>query len=727
MWGLYGKNIVFIFFILFLSIIIFFILLKEKEHKYIKKFLNIFNKKFIYFFFISLVLSIVITKFTEYKIEKKYIELENKNKFNLIIYEPLEELKNVNKYIAKFENQKIILYTSKNEKIYNIGDKINVVGKFFRPEKARNEGGFSYELYYKQNNIYGSIKAENIKYIRTEKYKINFFIFLKSLIKEKILDNLNEKEAGIVLGLVTGDTSSMSQEIKELFRKSNLSHILAVSGLHISYVVLAVKKVLSILKVSKRKVELITIIFMWLFVFITGASLSSLRAGIMHTLVIFAGNMYRRTSIINNIFLAFFLTIIISPYNAINVGVLLSYGGVIGIIIFNNVKVKFKERVKERKNKVVKLCLDAMCISLSVQIIILPITLKFFNNLNISFLISSIISLPFISFLLIISYIYIIVILVNFKAVSIFISYILKVVLNIFSSLLSLISKIEIFNIIVTTPNNIEILLYYLVVMLILLKFSNSKLIKKFILKIIKIIIIMCLIICITIKTLPAIEKTTKIYFIDVGQGDACLLITPNGKKILIDGGERNEEEKISFTKSNLIKILLSKGVYKIDYAIISHFDEDHSGGIISVIKYLKVDTVIIGKQGERNDTFEEFYQIIKLKNAKLKVIKKGDIIKFDNTTYLKCLWPEDNLIKENVVNNNSLVFKIIQKNFSILFTGDIEEIAENKITNTYKDNLKELKADIIKIAHHGSKTSTTYNFIKAVLPQIALIGVRKR
>ena len=142
----------------------------------------------------------------------------------------------------------------------------------------------------------------------------------------------------------------------------------------------------------------------------------------------------------------------------------------------------------------------------------------------------------------------------------------------------------------------------------------------------------------------------------------------------------------------------------------------------------LKVDMVIIGKQGMQSQNYQDFLRIAKNKKIKVVQVKAGDKIQIDENTSISVLFPTENLISENVLNNNSLVTKFTYaidglKKFSMLLTGDIEEIAEDEIVNIYR-NTNELQANILKIAHHGSKTSTTQEFLNLVKPQIALIGV---
>lgn len=141
----------------------------------------------------------------------------------------------------------------------------------------------------------------------------------------------------------------------------------------------------------------------------------------------------------------------------------------------------------------------------------------------------------------------------------------------------------------------------------------------------------------------------------------------------------------------------------------------------------LKIENIIIGKQFENCDNYEKFVKIVSEKNIEVKIVEAGARINIEKDLYIDVLWPfSKNKILENVLNNNSVVLKLVYLNFSCIFTGDIEEIAEKSILEKYKNFAQILKADIVKIAHHGSKTSSTEEFLKKVNPKIALIGVGK-
>ena len=139
----------------------------------------------------------------------------------------------------------------------------------------------------------------------------------------------------------------------------------------------------------------------------------------------------------------------------------------------------------------------------------------------------------------------------------------------------------------------------------------------------------------------------------------------------------------------------------------------------------IKVKNIIISKQFEASENYQKFLKIAKEKKIKVKVVHAGERIRIEKNLYIDILWPDiSNPINDNILNNNALVCKLSYISFSILFTGDIEEIAEKMILEKYKNNLELLKVDVLKVAHHGSATSSIEEFLNVVRPEIALIGV---
>ena len=138
----------------------------------------------------------------------------------------------------------------------------------------------------------------------------------------------------------------------------------------------------------------------------------------------------------------------------------------------------------------------------------------------------------------------------------------------------------------------------------------------------------------------------------------------------------------------------------------------------------IKVNNIIIGKQYKSSENYEEFIKIVKEKKINVKIVEEGEKVSIEDNLYFDIIWPfSDNMISDNSI-NNSLVCKLNYKNYSMLFTGDIEAIAEKAILKKYSKNLNILKSDILKVAHHGSKTSSITEFIEKIKPKYAIIGV---
>lgn len=153
--------------------------------------------------------------------------------------------------------------------------------------------------------------------------------------------------------------------------------------------------------------------------------------------------------------------------------------------------------------------------------------------------------------------------------------------------------------------------------------------------------------------------------------------------------------------------------------------DSDHIGGLFYILENIKVKNVIISYQAKESNNVRKLLNIVKEKKINVIIVNKGDRIKIEEDIFIDVLWPnKDNFILENPLNNNSIVCKIDYGNKSILWTGDIEKSAEKKILEEYKNNKNILKSDILKVAHHGSNTSSTKEFLETVQPKFALIGV---
>lgn len=203
--------------------------------------------------------------------------------------------------------------------------------------------------------------------------------------------------------------------------------------------------------------------------------------------------------------------------------------------------------------------------------------------------------------------------------------------------------------------------------------------------------------------------------------GDCCVIRSPLGKNIIIDGGNNRDYD---YGEQVVVPYLLDRKITKIDFLMVSHFDADHCGGLFVVVENLKVDTIILGKQDSEYENCVEFLKLAKSKNVKVISVQAGDVIKIDKYCQFQILWPDSqNMISDNGINNNSILTKLVYGEFSMLFTGDIEEKAEKESLEKYK-NTDVLNCDILKVAHHGSKSSSIQEILEKITPKVAVIGV---
>lgn len=660
------------------------------------------------------------------KYHKVYKNTKNIENVKAVILKGPIENEYTYKYIVKaktgqLKNKKFIIYINKNNnKLFKYGDLIKIQGEYSSPQTARNYKGFDYSKYLKTLKIYGIIKIEEANLLKEN--DLNFVLISINNLKQKMIDHANknmpQKTANLLLGLLIGQKDNIQEDIIKSFRTANLSHILAVSGAHTSYIILGLTYIITKSKAPRRIGYIITIIILLVFIIITGASYSVIRACIMSIITISAKLFYKKENFFISICVSLFIILIQNPFAINDIGLKLSFLGTIGIIVFNKNITEFFIRIKIKEN-----IAKVLSLTFSAQLMIMPITILNFNTFSLTFFISNILASPLLGIIIILGFI---AIFVSFVLNPI--SKILFFVLNLFLELLIFISeivtKIPGSSILVKTPNLVFVITYYILILFINYFFIikknpirrfQKKIVKictiKNIKRIIKIIARIFLIISFLTMLVRVINPTLKIYFIDVGQGDCTLIITPKGKKILIDGGEGKNEI--------LLPYLLDRGINKIDYIIISHFDSDHCNGLIEVMEKIKVGKVIVSKQPGESEEYRNILEIIKRKNIEAYVVKAQDRITIEKDLYINILNPAGKL-EFNDLNNNAMVAKLIYKNFSMLFTGDIEKAEEN-IAQKYKNNLK---STILKVAHHGSKTSTNEEFLKYVEPQIALIGV---
>ena len=576
--GLYCKiSIVFLY-----LFIIFLYLLLKKPHKRKFKLISVrryfryvkifFTKKVFILILISSLISNTITNYKNIQIDnfqKKYNAQEMQLKAKVISNAKMKKYNKI--YIIESSNKKFYLNVKKNDNI-DYGDIILIKGTFNKPKTKSNYKGFDYKEHLKIRGIIGTINAKNMELIEKNQDLFNK-IFLK--IKYLIQNSFDQNVSSILLGILLGYTDNISEDVKENFNETNISHILAVSGMHVGYLILFCMFVFDRL-VGKRMSKIFSILILIFYIKLVGYSPSVVRAVIMGIMLLVSKLLYRKSDVWSSLSLSLLFLLIYNPFFLKNVSLLFSYVATLGIIIY----LRFF-----RKSKKIT---DTIGITFSVTIFILPITAIYFNKIPVLSLITGLIAGVLVAPIFIVLLFFIIL-------GSMFSLVLIKKILSVLVKMLLIITniggKLPFSKIYVVLPNYLEVIIYYVIVFLSIFLFyiyklnrKQNKMFNKRIKNLISLlkfrylqnknrVISIFLIVSLILLTINFFPRDLKIHFIDVGQGDSCLIITPHNKKILIDGGG---SENYDVGKNTLVPYLLARRIKTIDYVIVSHFDTDH-------------------------------------------------------------------------------------------------------------------------------------------------------
>lgn len=759
-WGIYFKRYIpFLFVILLLIAILSGIFFKK----------SISKKKYLKFIIIILFVVLTSTIYVSNK-DKSFYNFkvkDNEIKAIVVITDVKNESEYYNNYIAKVityntdktmkkgdikQNINMYIRVKKNKKGKNVqykyGDMLEITGEFEKGEVQRNYKGFSQFDYYKQKNIYGSIKCESAIFIKekcTNKYNL-WINKVKTDIKKNLKKLTNKNTTGIACALMLGDSSFIEEEQRNIFSNANLSHVLAISGMHVSYFIMGIGVIFK--KISTRTSKYIFIFLLIIFASITGASSSVLRAVIMSILTIISKLIYKKDNTLNNISFSALIILMYNPYYLFNLGFQLSFLGTLGIVLFNakiagyvtklvdfiSTKLLKIKRVKSKnyvriiivyekifKGKLLKKIVELISVSISANILIFPILIYNFNKISFIFLFSNLLVTPILAILVFSGYLTSITSIINIKLAYIP-AFVFNFMIFVFEKIAKFSSSLDFFRFTIGTPKVYSIIIMYILIFTFFNRYTIAKYVFKKHNKKIAVCTIIIILVTFIAKIISYNNTNFTIYFVDVGQGDCTVISTTAHKNIIIDGGG-SENGSYDVGSKILVPYLLDRQIKNVDYIIFSHFDSDHCLGLFTVIQELNVKNVVICEQSKISTNYKFFCNLVKEKNVNVIKVKKGDALIVDKYTSIKFLWPDDNQLSQNPLNNNSVVCKVYYKNTSILFTGDIEKLAENEIIQVYGNKLQ---SNILKVAHHGSKTSSTEEFINAVNSRVVLIGVGK-
>ncbi len=671
---------------------------------------NIINRNFnqsiflLLFFSLGMVLSIVTD--TSYLIKM----VDENHEYKGVINKVLLEIEERARYIVEIEEvnarpidmEKLVLNIIDGHKL-EVGDRIIFQGKLKLPTTNTNPRLYNYRLSLKSKGIHTSatIKQNNIKSIESGNKDIS--IRMKTAIRYNIQAlfkrHLNSSNADLMTSIILGDSSYLEEDFLRLYRDMGLAHILAVSGLHIGIISAFIFFLLSRLGLKRKMNVLLTLLVIWIYGYLIDFPPSILRANIMFSIFYYSQIIHEPYDSINTLSFAAFVLLIINPYYIFNIGFQLSFMATLSILLFYP---KIRDMFKPEKKKFY----NTLSALLSVHIGLLPIQVYYFNTISLLSILANLIIVPILSISIILASLMILVSLsINF--LNNLLGPILNLLLNVQFWTLKVLDGIPFNTIKIFSPHIVSIIFYYILLIFIIRLVDLSKL---------KIRIISTMIVSLIFISLISIfifnqGDFLELHFIDVGQGDS-LLIRSKTKDYLVDTGG-SITSSFDIGKNITLPYLEKIGAHKLEAIFISHFHEDHSQGLELIINELKVKRIFSSYIPN-----EEINEKIKKSNTPLTILGKGDKLSLDKLIEMHILWPDN---KPNFIydeNNLSLVCLLNYNNYSILLTGDLE----NQVEEVLKDTL--LPVDVIKVPHHGSATSSTEDFLRALWPDYAIIPV---
>lgn len=614
---------------------------------------------------ITIIIFIITLLYTNYYPFKSKYTKDDKEFIGIVTkYEVKEDKITIE---IKAKEKLLITYKYQDKEFNNLsyGDKIKVKGTLITPSKNTNQNTFNYQKYLYYKKIYYLVEATSINKIANNN---NYLYTIKNTLYQKI-DKL--KSSNYIKTLLFCD-NTLSKEIKESYRINGISHLFSVSGMHINFFVSIIYLYLNKITYNKRIKYLITNIFIIAYLILFPSS-SLLRSAVMSILYSINYLLKLKIKKIDILFLTLGVSLLINPFIIYDLGYIYSYTITFFLVLSSS--------TLKKKNKINKI----IYISLLSFLVSIPITIYNSYEINIISILLNIILVPIISIIIlpltILTYIFPI------------LDSILYLFTNTLETISLFISKINITKIIFPKPSLLIIVLYYIIF---LLSYQNKK---YFYLNIILLIII---------YISPYLNSNFEVVMFEVGEADCHLIKYPYNKNtILIDTGKN--EYKI---KNEVIPYLKSIGIKKIDYLIITHGDEDHIGGSITLINNFQVKNVILNK-GTFTDIEKELIKNLNKKKIPYQInINKINLS--NHTIYLL------NNTKYNNENDNSIITYFTYQKYKFLYMGDASITTEDNLLENYNLN----NISILKVGHHGSNTSSSKDFISQINPSISLISV---
>ncbi len=606
---------------------------------------------------------------------------------------------------------------------YPVGSTLLVSGEIREFEGACNEGNFNRKLYMESRKIAFSVYGKSVREVGKRRLLLQRALFqLRDRIRDIFDKALSETDAGIMTTMLLGDRTALNTDVKELYQASGISHILAISGLHVSLIGALLLRLLRNLRLPLPFCAVLSAAVMALYTMMTGSSPSALRAYLMFLPAIAAPLCRRTYDSVTALSLALILLLWENPFLTGYSGFVFSFGAVLSVTAFGSVLMPeipkngevgsgFKEKWKGFLCKRGEALRRALPVIVALQLVTLPIVMWNYYEIPLYAPLLNLLIVPLLGVILAAGIAGALAGLLGFCIGAKTVLLIPHYILHFYGHACRIIQKLPGAHLITGKPSVVLTVLYYTVLTAV---FILMDLIKKR-----------------RYTVLPAFLLTAlllvpkhfgfELSMLDVGQGDGIYISTPGGTAF-VDGGSSSVKE---VGKYRIRPFLLAKGIRSIDFWLVTHTDADHISGLKELLEEgYPVHTLVFSKYVLKDEAMEDLAALAREHGTKIAFIEPGQKIRLGKAT-LKCLFPDRDYVCDDK-NGLSLVTMLMVDDFSALLTGDISSKEEAYLMEN--DSLVRVlsDADFYKAAHHGSKYSNSEAFLSLLSPEAAGISCGK-
>ncbi|MCR4763783.1 MAG: DNA internalization-related competence protein ComEC/Rec2 [Lachnospiraceae bacterium] len=618
-----------------------------------------------------------------------------------------------------------------------VGAGVKVRGTMREFQAATNPGEFDSAAYYHGRGIAFRLADARLIAVNNERDGLREGLFRLRMVLTAALERcLTEEDAGIMRTMLLGDRSLLDADVKQLYQRSGIIHILAISGLHISMIGMGLFSILRRMRLPHGITVPVSVLFMAAFGEMCGQTPSAMRAIVMFGIRLMATAFGRTYDLLTALSVAAVLILLENPFYATDSGFLLSFLSVFGVgVFYPAVMPRFlAEYVPKRDESPVKdmgvRMLSALLASGSVSLITLPVYMVTYYTFPVYSVVLNVLILPFMSLVLGAGICCMLCGTGSVFAGSLF-GWIDHFFLGLFRVLCLSENALPGSTLVTGRAHALQIAGYYLLLGIWAVwrayrKENGGRLKSRE--ELWRRAICAALFPTALGLLLFRISPMLKISFLDVGQGDGIVL-SCEGKHYLIDGGSSS---RTGVGERVLEPFLAHEGISRLNAVILTHEDEDHMNGVLEMLldeqRAVRIDRLILpGIAGEsRGENWEKLVAAADATGVPVYTVARGDVLAQGRFS-LACLGPPAGMRTEDV-NAGSTVLYLTCGQFSALFTGDLEQEGEEALLKLLTDNPKLCRnLTVLKVAHHGSKNSTSRALLERLNPGMAVISVGRR